>query len=58
MSDKKYITLNVEGMTCANCALGIKKQLVKKGLENVNVSFSTGEVTYDGNTKLHTQENY
>lgn len=56
MSDKKNITLNVEGMTCANCALGIKKQLVKKGLENVNVSFSTGEVTYDGNTKLNAQE--
>ncbi|MBW6482376.1 MAG: cadmium-translocating P-type ATPase [Vicingaceae bacterium] len=56
MSNTKNITLNVEGMTCANCALGIKKQLVKKGLENVNVSFSTGEVTYDGNTKLQTQE--
>jgi Cu+-exporting ATPase len=56
MSDIKNITLNVEGMTCANCALGIKKQLVKKGLENVNVSFSTGEVMYDGNTKLNTQE--
>lgn len=56
MNDKKNITLNVEGMTCANCALGIKKQLVKKGLENVNVSFSTGEVTYDSNTKLNTQE--
>jgi len=56
MSDIKNITLNVEGMTCSNCALGIKKQLVKKGLENVNVSFSTGEVTYDGNTKLNSQE--
>lgn len=56
MSNAKNITLNVEGMTCANCALGIKKQLVKKGLENVNVSFSTGEVVFDGNTKLKTQE--
>ena len=33
-------------MTCSNCALGIQKQLFSKGLEDVNVSFSTGEVCY------------
>lgn len=40
------ITLNVEGMTCSNCALGISKRLEKKGLENVSVNFSTGEASF------------
>lgn len=56
MNNSKNTTLHVEGMTCANCALGIKKQLVKKGLENVNVSFSTGEVIYENNNDLSIQE--
>ena len=42
---KKKIKIQVEGMTCANCAAGIKKHLEAKGLENVNVNFSTGEVS-------------
>ena len=40
------ITLQVEGMDCANCALGITKNLQKKGLENVYVDFATGEATF------------
>ena len=39
------IVINVEGMTCANCANGIKKQLEKKGIQNVNVNFTTGELS-------------
>ena len=39
-------TLNVEGMTCANCAMGIQRSLQKKGLSDVQVSFSAGEVNY------------
>jgi len=42
---KKKIKIHVEGMTCANCAAGIKKHLEAKGLENVNVNFSTGEAS-------------
>ena len=42
---KKKIKIQVEGMTCANCAAGIKKHLEGKGLENVNVNFSTGEAS-------------
>ena len=42
---KKKIKIQVEGMTCANCAAGIKKHLEAKGLENVNVNFSTGEAS-------------
>ncbi|OFY83619.1 MAG: ATPase P [Bacteroidetes bacterium RIFCSPLOWO2_12_FULL_35_15] len=48
------ITLQVEGMDCANCALGITKNLQKKGLENVYVDFATGEATFllDDKSKL------
>jgi len=49
-TEKKKITLSVEGMSCANCALGIKKHLSAKGLENVSVNFSNGEVSYNLNT--------
>ena len=43
---KNKKTLLVEGMSCSNCALGIQKHLISKGFEDVNVSFSTGEVSY------------
>ena len=47
MADKaENITLNVEGMTCSNCALGVTRNLEQKGLENVNVNFSTGEASF------------
>ena len=39
------IRINVEGMTCTNCANGIKKQLEHKGIQNVSVNFSTGELS-------------
>lgn len=45
-SDPKHITLLVEGMDCANCALGITKDLQKKGLEDVHVNFATGEASF------------
>ncbi len=44
-TDKNKIILQVEGMTCANCAAGIKKHLESKGLVGVNVNFSTGEAS-------------
>jgi P-type Cu+ transporter len=56
MNKTKNITLNVEGMTCSNCALGIKKQLEKKGLDNVSVNFSTGEVSYNNTIELNLKE--
>ena len=48
------ITLQVEGMDCTNCALGITKNLQKKGLENVYVDFASGEATFslDDKSKL------
>lgn len=40
------ITLNVEGMDCSSCALGITKSLTKLGLKDVNVNFATGEAVF------------
>lgn len=50
-TDKKRIILQVEGMSCTNCAKGIKKHLESKGIEGVNVNFSTGETSYNLNNK-------
>ena len=45
MSEKTL--LNVEGMTCSNCALGVTRMLEKKGLKEVSVDFTTGEVAFE-----------
>ena len=44
-TSEKKIKIDVEGMSCSNCAAGIKKHLENKGLKDVNVNFSTGEVS-------------
>lgn len=38
--------LHIEGMDCANCAVGITKVLQKSGMENVHVDFATGEAAF------------
>jgi len=43
----KNIELKVEGMSCTNCALGIKKSLEKEGFSNVNADFTTDLVTFE-----------
>ena len=43
---KNKKTLLVEGMTCSNCKQKIQKHLISKGLDDVNVSFSTGSVLF------------
>lgn len=53
-SDK--ITLNVEGMTCANCARGISNALEGMKLEEVNVDFASGEVVYAKDTQITYEE--
>lgn len=45
-SGKKYQTLHISGMTCANCAKGIEKHLSKKGIKDVNVDFSNAEAHF------------
>ena len=52
----KKIKIQIDGMTCTNCAAGIKKHLINKGLEDVNVNFSTGEVSCNINA-LQNQNN-
>ena len=47
MDTTEKTVLNVEGMTCSNCALGISKYLQKQGLQDVNVDFSSGEVEFE-----------
>ena len=42
----KYQSLNISGMTCANCAKGIEKHLSKQGIKEVNVDFSNSEAHY------------
>ncbi|MCF8427538.1 MAG: heavy-metal-associated domain-containing protein [Bacteroidia bacterium] len=37
----------VEGMTCSNCAMGVRKRLEKQGMENVDVNFATGDVRFE-----------
>jgi Cu+-exporting ATPase len=44
-SHGEHITLKVEGMDCANCALGITKKLTKSGHNDVQVNFATGEAS-------------
>lgn len=44
--ESKCIELKIEGMDCAQCAAGITRFLEKKGLEEVNVDFQTGEAQF------------
>jgi len=44
-NESKKVKIQIEGMTCTNCAAGIKKHLINKGLEDVNVNFSTSEAS-------------
>jgi Cu+-exporting ATPase len=48
--------IEVEGMTCANCAMGVRKGLEKIGLNEVDVNFSTGEVRYKNDQKLSSEK--
>jgi P-type Cu+ transporter len=42
----QFIELKVEGMSCTNCSLGIKKALEKQGLDEVYADFTTDEVRF------------
>ena len=53
-NENDLITLEVEGMTCTNCALGVTKTLENSGLTNVHADFASGEVTYNATDILTT----
>ncbi|HQH19270.1 MAG TPA: cation-translocating P-type ATPase [Bacteroidales bacterium] len=38
--------IEVHGMNCTNCALGIKKQLEKNGFQLVDANFSSNEISF------------
>ena len=44
--ESKCIELKIEGMDCAQCAVGITRFLEKKGLGEVSVDFQTGEAQF------------
>lgn len=44
--DAHRINLKVEGMDCANCALGISRRLIRSGDHDVHVDFTTGEASF------------
>ena len=48
-TSKKYHILNISGMTCANCAKGIEKHLIKKGIKEVKVDFANSEAQFLSN---------
>ena len=53
MNDKEYKEiLKIEGMTCANCALGIKKHLDKKGVKKVHVNFTTNNASFSADNQF------
>lgn len=44
--DETQVTLNVEGMTCAHCAMTITKVLENNGAHHPSVNFATGEARF------------
>jgi P-type Cu+ transporter len=46
MDDSSRVHLNISGMDCNNCAMGITNMLKKKGLEDAEVNFATGEAFF------------
>ena len=42
----KNIILKVNGMSCTNCAKGIQKNLQENKIAEVNVNFSSSEVSF------------
>jgi len=53
---KKSVELNVEGMTCSNCALGITRYLERQGMEEVDVNFANSEVTFKINREQELEQ--
>ena len=54
--NKQKEILAIQGMTCANCALGIKKHLGKKGVQQVQVNFATSEAAFNKDRNYNTKD--
>lgn len=47
-TDKTYIKIRVDGMSCPFCAYGLEKKIKKiPGAKNVTIQLKKGEVTFD-----------
>ncbi len=46
LTEKHGIKLNVEGMTCTNCAESVTKVLEREGVNDILVSYTTDEVLF------------
>ncbi|WNJ20105.1 cation-translocating P-type ATPase [Pontibacter sp. G13] len=47
LTPTQHVEMNVQGMTCTNCALGVERYLQQAGMESVSVDFSSGIVSFD-----------
>ena len=55
-ANKQKEILSITGMTCANCALGIKKHLDKKGVQQAQVNFATNEAIFNRDKNYNTKD--
>ncbi len=53
---KEIIELKVEGMSCTNCSLGIKKALEKQGFSGVDANFTNNEVIFETDDDTHVDQ--
>lgn len=56
MQQDERIELHVEGMTCTNCAMTVRKGLETKGMQDVNVDFASGEVSFVNPKQVQLQD--
>ncbi len=54
--DMEKVNLKVDGMSCTNCALTINKYLKSEGLQNVQVNFIGGDVSFEMNRNITQQK--
>lgn len=52
MSQSKHKLL-IKGMTCTNCAASVEKVLKRSGAKNVQIFFSTGEASFEGELDIN-----
>ncbi len=52
----QIIELKVEGMSCTNCSLGIKKALEKQGFSGVDADFTTDDVRFETTDESRTDK--
>jgi Cu+-exporting ATPase len=54
--DSDKVNLIVTGMTCTNCAMTVQKTLEKKGAEDIQVNYLTGDVSFSEPSNVQIKE--